>query len=449
MPFLFLKYIRPIWYFHESDEKLASGSDFFVDPSSLEVSTQQLLVPGEFNSEEAKKADLAYQALLTGVMPKGKKPLILSEGIIRDVRDNYLFVQRNFSSSWTFIILFLRLITFKAPWKEIPAFLSVRSKARIPKNRPVLSYPEFDSFQSPLIASNPLVTVVIPTLNRYEYLKPVLEDLERQSYTHFEVLVMDQSDSFQSTFYEGWKLNLKAAHLSQKGLWNARNKAIAEANGSYIALTEDDVRIPAEWLENHLKALDFFKMDISSGVFFPSGSEIPIYRKHFQVAEQFATGNVVLPRRIFVEMGSFDMQFEKQRMGDGEYGLRCVRKGYSIISNPISWCEDVKAPAGGLREMGSWDSFRPKSLLSPRPIPSVVYLFRKYYGTRRALFAIIMGVLPSLIPYKYKRNKALLPIGLLLTVVLMPLVIYQVSKSWNLGSKMLKVGAKISPVLPN
>ena len=45
-----------------------------------------------------------------------------------------------------------------------------------------------------------MVSVVIPTLNRYTYLKDVLEDLEKQDYENFEVIVVDQSEPFQKNF---------------------------------------------------------------------------------------------------------------------------------------------------------------------------------------------------------------------------------------------------------
>lgn len=80
------------------------------------------------------------------------------------------------------------------------------------------------------------------------------------------------------------------------------------------------------------------------------------------------------------------------RGGDGEFGLRAYLSGIKSISNPISFCEDVKAPVGGLRQMGSWDSFRPTNLLAPRPIPSVLYYTRKYFGNKAAFFNLLTGV---------------------------------------------------------
>ena len=93
--------------------------------------------------------------------------------------------------------------------------------------------------------------------------------------------------------------------------------------------------------------------------------------------------------------------------------------------------------------MGSWDGFRPKKWFSPRPIPSVLYLFRKYHGNKRAKLALLKTVPPSIIPYKFKRNKPMLLIGVFLSVFLLPVILIQVCKSWKLSSQKLKEGAKI------
>ena len=42
--------------------------------------------------------------------------------------------------------------------------------------------------------------------------------------------------------------------------------------------------------------------------------------------------------------------------------------------------------------MGSWDAFRPKSILAPRPVPSVLYYYRKYFGNKAAKLAVVKEV---------------------------------------------------------
>ena len=285
--------------------------------------------------------------------------------------------------------------------------------------------------------------MIIPTLNRYKYLKDVLKDFEKQDYTNFEIIVVDQSEPFQQDFYKRFNLNINLIRQEEKALWLARNKAIKNAKGNLIALSEDDVRIQPNWISNHLKGLDFFDAQISAGVFFPEGSNIPKDRSFFAIASQFATGNAMLYKDVFRRIGLFDRQFEKQRMGDGEFGLRAYLNRIKSISTPFASCVDVKAPSGGLRQMGSWDAFRPKKWFSPRPIPSVLYLFRKYFGTKRTFFSLLKTVPPSVMPYKFKRNKKMMLIGSILSLFLLPLILIQVLISWRMASKKIKQGALI------
>jgi hypothetical protein len=131
------------------------------------------------------------------------------------------------------------------------------------------------------------------------------------------------------------------------------------------------------------------------------------------------------------------------RAGDGEYGLRCYLNGFTAISNPLAFCEDLKASTGGLRHVGSWDWWRSKSLLSPRPIPSVLYFIRKYFGNENSVIFIINNVIPSFVPYKYKGSKmAIIPL-IFIVIFLFPLFLYPVFLSWKKSTLMLSKGSDI------
>ena len=93
--------------------------------------------------------------------------------------------------------------------------------------------------------------------------------------------------------------------------------------------------------------------------------------------------------------------------------------------------------------MGSWDAFRPKNLLAPRPVPSVLYYYRQYFPKENVYSALIQGTLPSLIPYQFKGNKKLLPIGLLIGLLFSPFLMIGVVRSWRKASQMLKEGPLI------
>src|SRR5690606_12856606 len=443
MPFKFLKYLQPTHYFRLFKK---TGASAFPQIEALpELVLKQLMYDEGYESEHARDYDLSWQAIQNGYVGNVET---YTQFEILPLADEYRFIRKQFHPVWVFYVLVCRLCSFHNPFKEIQAWVATAKTKRV---APVtaLSYDAWSQYQSQLLEQAPLVSVVIPTLNRYAYLKEVLEDFEQQDYTHFEVLVVDQSEPFQPDFYKQFELRLHVSWQEEKALWLARNTAIKAAKGDLIALSEDDVRIAPYWISSHLPCLDFCKAQVSAGVFCPEGQELPKERSFFALASQFATGNAMLYKSVFKQLGLFDRQFEKQRMGDGEFGLRVYLGGMLSVSNPYASCIDVKAGTGGLRELGSWDAFRPSNFFAPRPIPSVLYYYRTYYGDRAARWALLRTIPTSLIPYQFKKNKGMLVLGLFLSILLLPLVLYQVLKSWNLASKKIKEGALIEELRVN
>ena len=437
MLFSFLKYLQPTHYFQRYNK---AGLSIFPKANLLPSDIiAQLQLDSQYQSNSARSYDLSWQAIQLGYI--GDVSTYKSFESV-PLKDNYRFIRKNFHSAWVLFVLLCRVLSFHNPFKEIAAWYKTRTVKQQTYSK-AISHASWTTFTSQLVNDKPLVSVIIPTLNRYQYLKDVLTDLEQQDYTNFEVVVVDQSDDFNVEFYQKFNLNLNIIKQSEKALWLARNNAIKASKGALIALSEDDVRIKPNWIRLHLKCLDFFKAKVSAGVFYPEGQQIPKSRSFFAVGSQFATGNAMLYKNVFNSVGLFDRQFEKQRMGDGEFGMRLYLEGIKSISNPLASCIDVKAGTGGLREMGSWDSFRPSTFFAPRPIPSVLYFFRRYFGNKAARLALLRMIPISIFPYQFKKNKPLLVIGLLVSLLILPIVGYQVFMSWRLSSKKLKEGPLI------
>jgi glycosyltransferase involved in cell wall biosynthesis len=439
MLFPFLNYVNPIWYFNLP---VLGKHPYFVDYESLASSEKELIDwDGQYSDLNAAKRDAAYQMWHKGFI-KGPQNALKLEPDAENLADNYRFIRRHFHPIWSYYILGLRIMGFHPLLAEWMAFRSQSKVKRLALYASV--YPHeagFVHFESPLLRLAPKVSVIIPTLNRYEHLANALHDLELQEYPNFEVIVIDQSRPFQADFYSKFKLKLQVKQQEAKALWKARNTAIKLADADFLLLFDDDSRVESDWISSHLKCLDYFQSDISAGVSISQvGDKVPENYRFFRWADQLDTGNVMIKRAVFEKIGLFDLQFEGQRMGDGAFGLRAYLAGFKSISNARAQRLHLKVPQGGLREMGSWDGFRPKSWFAPRPVPSVLYLFRSYFNTKTAILGALLGVLPSLVPYRFKRNRYLLFGGSLLAVLLLPLVFIQVMRSWQLASQKLKEG---------
>lgn len=471
MLFAFLKYISPTWYYNLLTK--SQGVPYFVDYRRLDYSEQAILeVDINYQTEEGRLADAAYQAWHKGIMKmepeyslyssaefqmSGKKKVIeLFEGhsvtvredvFVIDIQDNYRFIRRFFHPAITWYILFVRLLSFHHPVKELNGFfrsLKIKRLDLYKSNSWELFQDDYNAFNSSLVKRQPKVSVIIPTLNRYSYLRDVLSDLEKQNYKNFEIIVCDQSEPVSDIFYAGWNLDLQLIRQEEKALWLARNRSIRQAKGEYILLFDDDSRVEPDWIEQHLKCLDYFKADISSGVSLSVvGSKVPENYSFFRWSDQLDTGNVMFRKEMMSQTGMFDRQFEGQRQGDGEFGLRSYLLGLRNVSNPLARRIHLKVAEGGLRQMGSWDGMRPRKILAPRPVPSVLYLSRKYFGNHFSRLKLFFSIPGSVIPYQYKANKWLKVLAGLILLIIWPLVLIQVLISWTKASDKLKAGSLI------
>ena len=439
MPFSFLFYLQPTYTFVLPNKK---GKYAFPIPDKLPESVKlQIKTNKNYKSELARQYDISWQALHKGYLGDTEKYTNFKK---LPIQDEYTFVRTYFNVIWSFYVLLIRLLTFKNPFHEISAWWKSRIAVRSNYLKEPITYSEWKNFNDGFIIDKPLVSVIIPTLNRYKYLKDVLKDLEKQDYKNFELIVVDQSEPFEETFYDQFSLQLHVIHQKEKALWLARNTAIEKAKSDFLLLFDDDSRINKYWISNHLKCLSFFDADISSGVSISTiGAEVPLHYSFFKISSQLDTGNVLIKREVFRKLGLFDRQFEKQRMGDGEFGLRAYLEGYLNISNPYADRLHLKVATGGLRQMGSWDAFRPKNIFAPRPVPSVLYFLRRYFGKKRSLFALLKTVPPSIMPYRFKKNKSMMVLGSFISVVLFPVILIQVIRSWSLASKKIKEGSII------
>ena len=110
------------------------------------------------------------------------------------------------------------------------------------------------------------IRIIIPTYNRYNSLHNLLKDLEKQTYSNFRVSIVDQSEKYNYKFYNDFDLQIDLLRQTVPGLWKARNSAIKKTSERIIAFLDDDSRVDKNWLFNHLKCLEYFKLDISAGI---------------------------------------------------------------------------------------------------------------------------------------------------------------------------------------
>ncbi|MGB3655167.1 MAG: glycosyltransferase [Rivularia sp. (in: cyanobacteria)] len=103
----------------------------------------------------------------------------------------------------------------------------------------------------------PCCSIIIPAYNAIKYLPETLESVLKQTFTEFEVLIINDgsSDNIVEWFGNVTDPRVKLTSQQNQGVSAARNTGIAEAKGEYIAFIDADDLWEATKLEKQLQCL--------------------------------------------------------------------------------------------------------------------------------------------------------------------------------------------------
>jgi GT2 family glycosyltransferase len=96
----------------------------------------------------------------------------------------------------------------------------------------------------------PRATVVVPTLcQRPEELVRTVETILAQDYPDYEVIIVDNRRDLRSPFPSfAYGDRVRVLREPRRGASFARNRGIDNATGEFVAFTDDDVAVDANWL---------------------------------------------------------------------------------------------------------------------------------------------------------------------------------------------------------
>lgn len=198
------------------------------------------------------------------------------------------------------------------------------------------------------------VSVVIATYNRQDLLRRLLEQLDDQTISHarYEVIAVDDG-SKEDTRAVLADVKTRYAHRIERqqnsGPAVARQRGVDLARGKIVVFLDDDMQVKPTFLEAHLRqhAGGSDANAVVLGRLRPDAkiAEMPLFERFYarvlrQQGDDFAsgkekvrghnlyTGNVSMPRALFVEVGGFDPQF--RALEDEELGIRLEKGGASF-----------------------------------------------------------------------------------------------------------------------
>jgi GT2 family glycosyltransferase len=106
--------------------------------------------------------------------------------------------------------------------------------------------------------SNPLVSFVIVTYNGRELLDRCLGSISKQTYRHFDVIVVDNGsmDNPETLPYFTDPAFSLISLDKNSGFSHANNIGFERAGGEFVVLLNNDVRLSPDWIEQILQAFD-------------------------------------------------------------------------------------------------------------------------------------------------------------------------------------------------
>lgn len=172
---------------------------------------------------------------------------------------------------------------------------------------------------------NPLISVIIITYNRGRYIREAVESVVNQSFKDLELIIIDDcsTDDTESIIAEYAKKDDRVRYFKlpeRGGISKARNFALRESVGEYIAvLDSDDV-----WCDNNKlkKQYEFLNKNsdyvlVGGGVIVidETGKEIKKYfnlekdkdiRGNILYKNQFAHSSVMFRKDVALKVGGYD-----------------------------------------------------------------------------------------------------------------------------------------------
>lgn len=358
----------------------------------LEVLRQMGGVHPEFLTLDGAALELGLRYATRGVLTR-HIPWLLPDGIPSKVSeipfpDELRLIYYQFGRRWTKWALLRGLLThYLSPLEAAKAWRDLSHMPRPPLPAPF----RHDSPAAALDPGQARVSILIPTLSRYPYLRTLLKQLELQTIKPHEIIIVDQTPpetrdtNLKSDFQ---KLPLKIIYLDQAGQCSARNTGLSIAEGNFILFLDDDDEVLPDLIAAHLRNLTQFQADVSSGVAEDVGAgPLPENFTYIRVSDVFPTNNTLINRRVLENTGLFDMAYDRGARADGDMGMRVYLHGWYMILNPEISVVHHHAPAGGLRahKARSITYASSRESLFQRHLPSKteIYLAKRYFTPRQ------------------------------------------------------------------
>jgi GT2 family glycosyltransferase len=245
------------------------------------------------------------------------------------------------------------------------------------------------------------ISVIIPSWNGVTLLPPCLDSLRAQTYRPFEVWVADSASSDETVAVV--RRDYPEVHLiplaENRGYSGAVNAGIAQAQGTLIAILNQDLVVAPGWLEEMARAAAAHPQ---AGAF---ASKIMLFeqRDHFHSAgDLYRSDGIPLNRGVWqVDEGQYDQETEVFGAcgGAAVYRRRLLDEIGGFDERFFMYCEDVDL--AWRQQLAGWRTvYAPRAVAYHHLSASGGGVTASYFTGRNTLWVIFKNVpLPLLRKY--------------------------------------------------
>lgn len=402
----FIDYVSATWMLNRDPDPEIEATSWRVSLRACLVRTEVLRQMGgpsaAFTTLEAAGLEMGFRYIRKGVFLRHVPSLVHTKSLESclkiPIEDQLRFIRAGFGEKWTRWACLRSVLSRRARLKEILNNWWQGREYNTVKFKPY-QHLFIDSTNHPIEGR---VSVLIPTLNRYSYLRILLGQLRAQTIKPIEILVVDQTpeaDRERLIRQEFTDLPIHWLDLHPAGQCSSRNLGLYKAQGDFILFIDDDDEIPNTLIESHLRNLSRFRINVSNGIAFEvDAGPIPIDFTFLRISNVFPTNNTLIRKEILSRSGLFDLAYDRGQRADGDLGMRVYLSGERMVLNPDISALHHHAPQGGLRthkaRVHTYAASRSK--ITNRDLPSIsdIYLARRYFSTkqvREMLWTSVIG----------------------------------------------------------
>ncbi len=262
-------------------------------------------------------------------------------------------------------------------------------------------------------------SIIVPTLNRTEFLLNTLQDLVKQSYAYgYEILIIDQSmqpDQEVKDFCLGYDF-LRYHYITHfRGLPEARNYGAQQAKYPYLLFLDDDIACKTNLLQEHAKVLQQANVGVCAGgiteaykankdqavgrfIWYSATPLRGFHKMEKREVDHAGGGNFSVKKDVYLKVNGVDEHLTKGAAlyEETDFCLRVRKAGYKIYFNYEAHVTHLAAATGGCRvpeiDKYIFSLSRNRSLLIERHLPwyyqisAHLYLLKlvaAYYKTYR------------------------------------------------------------------